>query len=661
MDIHKWLDETILPRQAHALPEQLGLAPFLQPKKGIEEGHGRKKRQTKRSTSDSSILDSRPKRRKDPPIEYESEAEQASACSVASIPSRHSSPSNSSSRRYARRPRRKTRLERYDPKPEDAKGRRRQLSGREKRGSRISRRKSRLRPEQLGTSRVQGFHVKNVPQDRLTLRPREKLGIFNQGRASSPVRRRGLPDLVFSEMKFLQKQPNEPEAPRQQGPAVRKRKRDHTKTKQEEISAYFTSTRSALAERSANIQSNRPADKPTPLRDIDPQQHRSTLIDNTIPSIEAAEKSSYLGFGSRGPRHESGSYISWSESVYSPSVVRRKASSPMKARQRSSNKSERDRVEVATENIQQPLTDSGPVNPNLTNPRGEGFKWPPPTPANQLTSRSRSYPADSRSTLYQSSVHPSSLNRRGGADVSPSSAPASLGLRPRHSFTHRQQGVADRLEVRESSRPPRMQQQNLHQPEHKAEPTQRPNFGNIEPQLSTLGRLLRECDSVFNEMKRLDNGMDLQNKGPNEPRNFKTQDDMRRTRRDSTYIMQPESHVQSPVFASYRPRLPDLSRPSIYEEQARRRNIMEDQHYNEPYIRSRDVQDLHVGPHYEDEGWEDAEPEGLQEGEADYGGFIDEVEDTEIGLSYAGEQGEEELEPVDDVVRGGFWRPHKLY
>jgi hypothetical protein len=206
-----------------------------------------------------------------------------------------------------------------------------------------------------------------------------------------------------------------------------------------------------------------------------------------------------------------------------------------------------------------------------------------------------------------------------------------------------------------------MQQQNLHQPEHKAEPTQRPNFGNIEPQLSTLGRLLRECDSVFNEMKRLDNGMDLQNKGPNEPRNFKTQDDMRRTRRDSTYIMQPESHVQSPVFASYRPRLPDLSRPSIYEEQARRRNIMEDQHYNEPYIRSRDVQDLHVGPHYEDEGWEDAEPEGLQEGEADYGGFIDEVEDTEIGLSYAGEQGEEELEPVDDVVRGGFWRPHKLY
>ncbi|KAI0998328.1 hypothetical protein K3495_g9867 [Podosphaera aphanis] len=46
---------------------------------------------------------------------------------------------------------------------------------------------------------------KEIRQDRLTvIRPSNGLGLFNNGRASSPAKRRRVPDLTFSEMDFLQ-------------------------------------------------------------------------------------------------------------------------------------------------------------------------------------------------------------------------------------------------------------------------------------------------------------------------------------------------------------------------------------------------------------------------------------------------------------------------
>ena len=169
MDIRKWLDETVSPPRPPSLPEQLSLPPFLRPKERVEEPLPRGTRRRKRGTSDSSILETHQRRRKGPPVEYESEGDQTSACSDTSTSSRHSSGSSSSSRRYARRPRRKTRLERYDPKPEDAKERGKQPSGKKRRDSKKSRRKSRRKTEARGAGRVQNFQPKNVPRDRLTV------------------------------------------------------------------------------------------------------------------------------------------------------------------------------------------------------------------------------------------------------------------------------------------------------------------------------------------------------------------------------------------------------------------------------------------------------------------------------------------------------------
>ena len=134
-----------------------------------------------------------------------------------------------------------------------------------------------------------------------------------------------VPDLVFSEMKFLRNNDGGKDHTTQAPDAKKKRKKDHVRTKEEDISAFFTTARPALADTDANAQakSGRPtgvstgskADLRTPMRDP------SRALETAVPMVDSEQKASYLGFGSRGPRHESTSYFSWSESIRAPSVT----------------------------------------------------------------------------------------------------------------------------------------------------------------------------------------------------------------------------------------------------------------------------------------------------------------------------------------------------
>ena len=125
-----------------------------------------------------------------------------------------------------------------------------------------------------------------------------------------------MPDLVFSEMRFLQKQKDAPEEQANPDTQRRRRRKDFTRANQEEISAYFTTTRPVLAEKESNIQSkvssSRQAQTLIPGRKN--KQQKSASIDSAIPTIELPEKP-YLGFGSRGTRHESTPHLSWSSSI----------------------------------------------------------------------------------------------------------------------------------------------------------------------------------------------------------------------------------------------------------------------------------------------------------------------------------------------------------
>ncbi|KAJ5153331.1 uncharacterized protein N7482_009809 [Penicillium canariense] len=94
---------------------------------------------------------------------------------------------------YQRRPRRKTRENRYEY--------RRPSSPRQRPS----------RPHKNPNKRTKGrkhaldaaFHAPNVARERLTLRNTRNTGIFRKGRASSPMKFREVPDLAFSENQFL--------------------------------------------------------------------------------------------------------------------------------------------------------------------------------------------------------------------------------------------------------------------------------------------------------------------------------------------------------------------------------------------------------------------------------------------------------------------------
>ncbi|KAF8242403.1 hypothetical protein K440DRAFT_617106 [Wilcoxina mikolae CBS 423.85] len=52
---------------------------------------------------------------------------------------------------------------------------------------------------------IEGYSAENIANQRITLQPSHRMGIFRNGRASSPTQRKGLPDLSFSEVDFLRK------------------------------------------------------------------------------------------------------------------------------------------------------------------------------------------------------------------------------------------------------------------------------------------------------------------------------------------------------------------------------------------------------------------------------------------------------------------------
>ncbi|KAJ5114980.1 hypothetical protein NUU61_000739 [Penicillium alfredii] len=95
---------------------------------------------------------------------------------------------------YERRPRHKTREDRYDYKAPGSGAGIRQKSNKEKK-KRPRRRKNIMHDE---------LRAANVTQERLTLRHTANLGFFNKGRSSSSAKpHEAVPDLVFSEMNFL--------------------------------------------------------------------------------------------------------------------------------------------------------------------------------------------------------------------------------------------------------------------------------------------------------------------------------------------------------------------------------------------------------------------------------------------------------------------------
>ena len=97
--------------------------------------------------------------------------------------------------KYARRARHKTREDRYEYKGHEDVKRIHKIAGHNKRSAR---RKS-------GAALNEEFQAPNVGPDRLTLQHATGPGFLSKGKSSNLTARRGIPDLTFSEMAFLNK------------------------------------------------------------------------------------------------------------------------------------------------------------------------------------------------------------------------------------------------------------------------------------------------------------------------------------------------------------------------------------------------------------------------------------------------------------------------
>lgn len=94
--------------------------------------------------------------------------------------------------KYAKRPRHKTKADKYEYKGDT------ERPAKEPGGSRRKRLKR-------GNTLNEDFQATNIDVARVSLKPKNNLGIFSRSKKSAPLAGRDLPDLTFTKMDFLHK------------------------------------------------------------------------------------------------------------------------------------------------------------------------------------------------------------------------------------------------------------------------------------------------------------------------------------------------------------------------------------------------------------------------------------------------------------------------
>ncbi|KAL8832901.1 MAG: hypothetical protein Q9170_004681 [Blastenia crenularia] len=294
------------------LADQLGLyAPFrsfatrgddVTPE--VQRDRKRRKRNQRSSTTSSFLEPAACSRRVARGAKHQLDAETASNrhqsqhvgnAIVSSVPSNSTGPSpKKPGKSYERRSRHKTREDRYEFK--QGKGHKKIKNDEKMAQQKPSKTKKRVKKS--GAALMHTFSANNVEAERLTLQNTVPLGLFGKGRASSPLRRRGLPDLTFSELNFLNHRRAQPEeALRSQGEKSR-RKKDKAADTEAEISRYFASSKELRAGEGAG-------------KETSSDRRRNRVIDETyeqrtssLPPIDLPQKP-FLGFGGCGPGYNS--------------------------------------------------------------------------------------------------------------------------------------------------------------------------------------------------------------------------------------------------------------------------------------------------------------------------------------------------------------------
>ncbi|KAI4281832.1 MAG: hypothetical protein L6R38_003386 [Xanthoria sp. 2 TBL-2021] len=195
---------------------------------------------------------------------------------------------------YERRSRHKTREDRYDLQKDRKPDQTKEVKSKGHNKSK----KKRKGVQKSGAALMQNFSAGNVETDRLTLKASVPAGLFGKGRASSPIRRKGLPDLTFSEVNFLNHGRGNQEDNVWSKTKSKRRKEAKAADAEAEFSRFFASSKDRSR---AAIRTIEHGSKVKGRRSVEVTEEQDQ---SSLPPVDLPEKP-FLGFGSCGPGHDS--------------------------------------------------------------------------------------------------------------------------------------------------------------------------------------------------------------------------------------------------------------------------------------------------------------------------------------------------------------------
>jgi hypothetical protein len=420
----------------------------------------------------------------------------------------------------------------------------------------------------------------------------------------------------------------------------RLQKKDHAHAREEDISAYFSTVRPALGEQDGNIKAKEVPREKNLTQEIDLGRDISPEVDNAMPTIEMPGNAPYLDFGSRGPRHESGSYVSWSESIRSPSVT------PMIRRTESAI--DVGRIREGRDTNGADMSHFPPVISHTKAGSSRRLDMYSRVPIKHRISRSRSLPEHISPPRHTNVIDRVRKTGTTETAASPSSMPMSMPHPAVSVEKGRRLTQVDgtlhpipRLGPARKSKLMRLKRGLV-----ETETDGKERNDADPPTSSSLEKILQDCTTAFNEAGRV--------AASYEP---------------SSFAIAPPTRalIQSGLnnFGSHR--APQTILPSsfgldTYERQEQQQRYMQQPEFDnyrlihEPYDGEMDGLGEEGEINCDIPEWAAALPNEMQSHVYEPGGFEESLA-RPFEMDYEGEM----VEQSEDVVARGFWRPHKLY
>jgi hypothetical protein len=451
-------------------------------------------------------------------------------------------------------------------------------------------------------------------------------------------------------MKFLQKETDQPNREPQQGVPKKKRKKDHAHNKEGEISAFFTSVRPPLAEKDGNVSINKVLQAGGGIAATGPREREnSTKSSGVVPTTEMPAKGSYLGYGGRGSRHESTSYVSWSESVQAPDMAPQRPkhlpvtdydrSKYFKHQQVGSNP--RGAYSTEYKRPAPPVVKRGETSI-------ERFQISSVPPSQQRMIRSHSYPQHTSSSRKVNLVDRAAKFKPTESVASPSSMSSHAPYRASVESQWLEPRVKTRFEDHEETAHSAVDNTLSHQQ----------NYTGVDPDIhdaeretsSDLGIDIERCNHKFREQRQ---ATESRGRHPtHHPSNTCPIGSVGIHRRPTVRF----SGVEMPPL-----RIPNFPGASIYEQQAQREQVPlqtvldEECSIEGSFLGAQELTYQQDGMMYNEQNW-DEHFEGPWSG-----GVAPEASIFGLDESRVPDSMVRRLLPEDSVVAPGFWRPNRLY